>query len=52
MTTYQTTTPHDHRVRWLLAGFALQGILPWLLSRAAKSAGRRDLIDCGGSPRP
>jgi hypothetical protein len=50
MTTY-TTTRSAHPLVWLLAGLAAQGLLPWLLSRAAKSAGRMDLIDCKGTAR-
>jgi hypothetical protein len=45
MTTYSTTRS-PHPLAWLLAGFAAQGLLPWLLSRAAKSAGRKDFVDC------
>jgi hypothetical protein len=46
MSTYTVTTRPAHPLVWLLAGFAAQGLLPWLLSRAAKSASRRDFIDC------
>jgi hypothetical protein len=51
MTTYGTTTRPNRPLVWLLAGFAAQGLLPWLLSRAAKSAGARDLVDCHEAAR-
>jgi hypothetical protein len=52
MTTYQSTAHPQHLAGWLLAGFVAQGLLPWVLARAAKAASRRDFVDCGeAAPR-
>jgi len=46
MIALQDTPVPKHLVGWLAAGFAAQALLPWLLGRAARVAGRRDFLEC------